>query len=249
MFGHLGGGEDGIADGDVLVEGEHQQAAHAVTEGEDEGRDEHDRDEEAVLQRGHREAREQQRRVVVHPQEGAADDVADGQVDQQHVVHGAVRADAHHRQQRQHVEHDAAARQDGVGEEAAAVDGVHHVDHAAVPPRRAVAVEAGIARSGRLAGIAAGVGAQQGTSGRCEVNQQGYVGDVLIEAAGEIVEDIEDDGGITGSVVGHVVQWTWCHHHATNATITEPIMSSTATSWFLIYSIVNILLPFFAICF
>ena len=121
--------EDRVADGDVLVDGEHQQAEEAGAEREDERRDEHDADEETVRQRADGEAGEDVGRVVVHPEQRRADDVARGQVAQQRVVDRAPLPDATHRQQREGVEEEAAGGDQRVGHEARRV----HVRH-----RRAV---------------------------------------------------------------------------------------------------------------
>jgi len=81
------------ADGEVLVDGEHEEAEETRAEGEDDGSDEDDCDEETVGRGSDGEVREETGGVVVHPQEQGAERVGHGEVQQQCVVHGAT-ADA-----------------------------------------------------------------------------------------------------------------------------------------------------------
>ena len=119
--GDAGLREERVADGDVLVDGQHEQREGATDERQQQGNQQDENDEEAVPQTGDLEMREDVRGVVVHPDEDGAERVAYGQVDQEDVVDGARTSDVHHRQQGQDVEEQAADGQRRVRDES---DGV-----------------------------------------------------------------------------------------------------------------------------
>ena len=76
----------------------------------------------------HAEAREDHRRVVVHPEEDRPKDVAAGEIHQQGVVHRATSLDADDGAEGQRVEADTKRAQHGVRHEAHAVHLLHQVD-------------------------------------------------------------------------------------------------------------------------
>lgn len=115
--------EERMTDGDVLVDGKHQKRQRTAAERQKEGNQKDDNYEEAVTQTGDSEAREDEGRVVVHPQQDASDDVADGQIDQQRMMDCAMTTNVSHSHQRHGVEEDTADGQSCVERESGAVVG------------------------------------------------------------------------------------------------------------------------------